>query len=54
LTLRELPKEVWINKPMQTAENRPTDESRQIEISCPERNEEAVFEGIEEIGVKLA
>lgn len=50
----ELPSEVWINKPTQIAENRPTDESRQIEISHPGRNEEVVLEEITEIGGNLA
>jgi putative transposase len=50
----ELPKEVWINKPTQIAENRLTDESGQIEIVRPERIEGVVLEGIAKIGGNLA
>ena len=53
-TPAELPKEVWINKPTPTTENRSTDGSRQIEIFRPGRNVELVLEGIAENGVKLA
>lgn len=53
-TPAELPREVWINKPTTEVENQPTDRSRRIEISRPERNTEVVLDGIAEIGVERA
>jgi len=53
-TPAELPKEVWINRPMTDPENGSTVGSGEIEISRPERNMEVVLEGTAEIGVGLA
>lgn len=49
----ELPKEVWINKPVKKVENGSTDMSREIEIVCPGRNMEADSAAIPEIAAAL-
>ena len=49
----ELPKEVWINKPVKKVENGSTDTSREIEIVCPGRNMEAASAAIPKIASAL-
>ena len=49
----ELPKEVWINKPVKKVENGSTDMSREIEIVCPGRNMGADSAAIPEIAAAL-
>ncbi len=49
----ELPKEVWINKPVKKVENGSTDMSPEIEIVCPGRNMEADSAAIPKIAPAL-